>query len=90
MDYKRIQAARHAELDEALLRTVHAEQSRLHNKLQLLLAEIEGAHKIIAQYQKDILELQPQVAELRQALEMLDGHARDIESDQDRWHRLLA
>lgn len=90
MDYKRIQAARHAELDEALLRTVLAERSRLHNKLQLLLAEIEGAHKIVAQYQKEILALQPEVAELRQAIELMDAHARDIESDQDRWHRLLA
>jgi phage shock protein A len=90
MDFKRIQAARHAELDEALLRAVLAEKSRIQNKLQLMLAEIEGAHKIVAQYQREILELQPQVAELRAALDILEGHARDIASDKDRWDRQLA
>lgn len=90
MDFRRIQAQRHAELDDVLLRSVHAEQARLQNKLHLMLSEIEGARKIIAEYQDQIRELEPQVAHLQETLDMLEHQEREIENDQARWQSQMA
>lgn len=90
MDFRRIQAQRHAELDDVLLRSVHAEQARLQNKLHLMLSEIEGARKIIAEYQDQIRELEPQAAHLQETLDMLEHQEREIQNDQARWQSQMA
>lgn len=90
MDYKRIHAQRQAELDEELLRWLHAEQARLENRLKLMLNEIEGAQRIITEYQQHILETQLLVSEVRTTLEDLDTQESEIMSDRAHWQQKLA
>ena len=90
MDFRQIHAKRQAELDEALLRSLHAEETRLQNKLKGLLNEIEGAQRIISEYQQIIRDNEGLVAELQKEVDSLASQERDIVSDQQRWQTLLA
>lgn len=90
MDYKRIHAQRLADLDEEVLRWLHAEQARLENRLKLMLNEIEGSQRIITEYQQHILETQLQASEVRKALDDLAVQETEIVSDRDRWQNKLA
>lgn len=90
MDFRQIHAKRQAELDEALLRSLHAEETRLNNKLKMLVNEIEGAQKIIAEYQQAIVERQGQVEDLQREIDSLAHQGREIVSDQQRWFNQLA
>lgn len=90
MDYKRIHAQRQAELNAEVLRWLHAEQSRLENRLKLMLSEIEGAQRIINEYQQHILETQLQVSEVRRTLDDLEAQETAIVHDRDHWQDRLA
>lgn len=90
MDFRRLQVQRQAELDDALLRSLGAERARLNGKLKTLLNEIEGARKIIAEYQAQIRELEPAIGDLRTAMGEMERQEAEILADQARCHRLLA
>lgn len=90
MDFRRLQAQRQAELDEALLRELGAERARLNGKLKTLLNEIEGIRKVISEYQAQIGELEPAVAELRAVMGELERQEQEIVADHARWQEQLA
>lgn len=90
MDFRRLQAQRQAELNEALLRELSAERARLNGKLKTLLNEIEGIRKIIAEYQAQIGDLEPAVAQLRTVMGELERQEQEILTDHARWQQQLA
>lgn len=90
MDFRRLQAQRQAELNESLLRDMTAEHARLNSKLKGLLNEIEGIHKLLAEYQARIRELEPAAAELQAMIAELERQEQEIASEHARWVQLLA
>ncbi|HEY9855182.1 MAG TPA: hypothetical protein V6D05_05545 [Stenomitos sp.] len=90
MDFRRLQAQRQAELDEALLREIGAERARLNGKLKTLLNEIEGIRKILVEYQARITDLEPAVADLRALVGELERQEHELLADHARWLEKLA
>jgi len=90
MDFRRLQAQRQAELDEALLREIGAERARLNGKLKTMLNEIEGIRKIIVEYQARITDLEPAIADLRTLMGELERQEQEIVTDHARWLEKLA
>lgn len=89
MDFKRLQAERMSEMDEALLREVATERARVTNRVQMVLAELEGQRRAVEELLGQIHEREQWVESLRGELASLDRQTRDISEDRARWLQAL-
>lgn len=87
---ERIEAQRRVEIDESLLRGVRAEALRLRSRARMLEGEIAGAKRVIEQKEQQVREAEERMAEIDDALVLVEKHQQALLDDQQAWRLELA
>ncbi len=87
---ERTEAQRRIEVDDALLRNVRSDATRLRARAQLLRGEIAGARQAIEEKERRIHEAEASLAALDERLASLTAHETQLLDDQSAWSGRLA